>query len=270
MTRKTIGRTIPPPRRGVFKNASQPGRRVLIAFSGLGHPVFGNFNANWGNLGGVPVGLGSAAGLARTGLLYGGYLPDAGWDPVAKVIISSVINAVGYGNLEQGVYDQPEPVIYPVLSGPILEIPQKSAVPQQTNQPEFLPGWPEEWKKQPGDEPGWIEDQWEYPQEEPVAFWDGVSAVVDIFQGQTPGGNVMATPLAMAQPTGGLSGPSGTLQTMGSKVTVDTATGKVTPCRRRRRRRLLTPTDLNDLAALKTIVGGGQSMNFAVMKAVRR
>lgn len=54
------------------------------------------------------------------------------------------------------------------------------------------------------------------------------------------------------------------------KVTVDTKTGKVTKCGRRRRRRLLTPTDLNDLAALKTIVGGGQAMNFAVMKAVRR
>lgn len=55
-----------------------------------------------------------------------------------------------------------------------------------------------------------------------------------------------------------------------SKITIDTATGKVTACRRRRRRRLLTPTDLNDLAALKTIVGGGQAMSFAVMKAVRR
>ncbi len=39
---------------------------------------------------------------------------------------------------------------------------------------------------------------------------------------------------------------------------------------RRRRPRLLTPTDLSDLAALKTITGGGQALNFAVMKAVRR
>lgn len=38
----------------------------------------------------------------------------------------------------------------------------------------------------------------------------------------------------------------------------------------RRRRRLLTPTDLNDLAALQTIVGKGDVMKFAVMKAVRR
>ena len=40
--------------------------------------------------------------------------------------------------------------------------------------------------------------------------------------------------------------------------------------RRRRRRRLLTPTDLNDLAALKTIAGGGEQLKFAIMKAVRR
>lgn len=40
--------------------------------------------------------------------------------------------------------------------------------------------------------------------------------------------------------------------------------------RRRRRRRLLTPTDLGDLAALKTLVGNGDALKFAVMKAVRR
>ncbi len=57
---------------------------------------------------------------------------------------------------------------------------------------------------------------------------------------------------------------------MPAKVTVDTRTGAVTPCRRRRRRRLLTDSDLADLSALKTIVGGGQAMNFAVQKAVRR
>lgn len=54
------------------------------------------------------------------------------------------------------------------------------------------------------------------------------------------------------------------------QVTVDTFTGKVTPCRRRRRRRLLTPTDLSDLAALATIVGKGDALKLAVTKAVRR
>lgn len=73
---------------------------------------------------------------------------------------------------------------------------------------------------------------------------------------------------------GGGSGPP-PVQTVGPggpprTVTVDTVTGKVTPCRRRRRRRLLTSSDLADLASLKAIVGGGAAMNAAVVKAVRR
>ncbi len=57
---------------------------------------------------------------------------------------------------------------------------------------------------------------------------------------------------------------------MPAQVTVDTRTGAVKPCRRRRRRRLLTPTDLSDLAALATIVGKGDALKFAVTKPVRR
>lgn len=33
------------------------------------------------------------------------------------------------------------------------------------HEPEFLPGWPEEWKKQPGDPAGWDPEQWVYPQQ---------------------------------------------------------------------------------------------------------
>lgn len=64
-----------------------------------------------------------------------------------------------------------------------------------------------------------------------------------------------------------LSGPAPTVPTT---VTVDTRTGKVTPCKRRRRRRLLTSSDLQDLAALATIVGKGDALKMAVAKAVRR
>lgn len=39
---------------------------------------------------------------------------------------------------------------------------------------------------------------------------------------------------------------------------------------RKRRRRLLTPTDLADLAALKTITGNNDALKYAVMKAVRK
>lgn len=56
-----------------------------------------------------------------------------------------------------------------------------------------------------------------------------------------------------------------------AQVTVDTRTGQVTKCKRRRRRRLLTPTDLSDLAALQALVGkGSTALNMAVAKAVRR
>lgn len=47
-------------------------------------------------------------------------------------------------------------------------------------------------------------------------------------------------------------------------------TGEYTKVPRRRRRRLLTGSDLKDLAALRTIVGGGQCMNGAVVQAIRR
>lgn len=67
--------------------------------------------------------------------------------------------------------------------------------------------------------------------------------------------------------TGNTSTPS----SVPANVTVNTRTGQVTACRRRRRRRLVTPTDISDLAALQALVGKGSSaMNLAVAKAVRR
>lgn len=57
----------------------------------------------------------------------------------------------------------------------------------------------------------------------------------------------------------------------GSKNMVyDPNKGKWIKRRTRRRRRLITPTDLNDLAALKTIVGGGQALTAATIRAVGR
>ncbi len=102
-------------------------------------------------------------------------------------------------------------------------------------------------------------------QEVPVAVdWGDIvgSALGSIAQG-------IAGPTV--QPALGFGGTygGGTSVGMPTKVTVDTVTGKITPCRRRRRRRLLTASDLNDLAALKTIIGGGSAMNAAVVKAIR-
>lgn len=103
-----------------------------------------------------------------------------------------------------------------------------------------------------------------------AGFWDYVSTGIDLIQGQIPG-----TPGYGGGGGAGFGGGGGNYpvdpgpMTPPQKVTVDTRTGKITPCRRRRRRRLLTASDINDLAALKAIVGGGQAMNLAVAKAVR-
>lgn len=92
--------------------------------------------------------------------------------------------------------------------------------------------------------------------------WGNVlSGAIDIAQGQRPGGGSTYSPLPFAGP--------GTTQ-VPAQVTVDTRTGEVKPCRRRRRRRLLTPTDLSDLAALAAVVGKGDALKLAVAKAVRR
>lgn len=91
------------------------------------------------------------------------------------------------------------------------------------------------------------------------------SGFIDILQGQQVGGG------AQQSFVGPLSSPLPTAPGVPAQVTVDTRTGKVTPCRRRRRRRLLTPTDMADLASLQTLVGkGSDAMKFAVTKAVRR
>lgn len=52
-------------------------------------------------------------------------------------------------------------------------------------------------------------------------------------------------------------------------VTVDTVTGKVTVCRRRRRRRLLTETDFNDLMRIATLPNK-DTVKIALAKAIGR
>ncbi len=97
--------------------------------------------------------------------------------------------------------------------------------------------------------------------------WGGLANLgIDFLQGQTGAQGQQLAPLT--QYPGYYGGPSGV--TPPAKVTVDTRTGAVHACRRRRRRRLLTPTDLSDLAALAAVVGKGDALKLAVAKAVRR
>lgn len=53
-------------------------------------------------------------------------------------------------------------------------------------------------------------------------------------------------------------------------LTYDCKTGKLSARKRRRRRRLITPTDLGDLASIVAIAGKGGGMNQAIAAAVRR
>lgn len=120
-------------------------------------------------------------------------------------------------------------------------------------------------------EPGeWIPDTYEpaYPgqpqtEETPVAMdWGDFAqgAIQGVISGLLPGQTGATPPFSGTPPA-----------LTPTKVTVDTRTGAVTKCSRRRRRRLLTPTDLSDLAALQALVGKGSSaLNMAVAKAVRR
>lgn len=190
--------------------------------------------------------------------------------------------SLGSGPLESGVFDRPEPEIPGVLSGPlgrgiagVLNPIARSDAVSVEMEPErgggFEPGGPFEdapatdWSEYRVEEIPGTGQPWIIHEESEMAVdWGQViSGAVDIVQGQRVGGGPSTSFAGM---TGPYPAPSGTPRT----VTVDTVTGQVKPCRRRRRRRLLTPTDLSDLAALAAVVGKGDALKLAVAKAVRR
>lgn len=126
------------------------------------------------------------------------------------------------------------------------------------------------------------------PEEEPL-IWDDAVGYFDTAVGwydTLSGGNQQIAPsypnmgqLAAAAAPPPLAGPVGVQTTMAEGACgpvgprygkICLATGVVTPLRRRRRRRLLTSGDLSDLAAAKSIIGGGAGLNALVVKAVRR
>ena len=98
-------------------------------------------------------------------------------------------------------------------------------------------------------------------EEEPMADWgDLVDFGIDILQQRITG-----TP-----PPSARAGFVGTPQMVSLPPSGAAACPPGYRTRRKGRRpRLLTDRDLSDLAALKTITGGGQALNFAVMKAIR-
>lgn len=101
-------------------------------------------------------------------------------------------------------------------------------------------------------------------------FWDIAGGIVDIFQddpSQPLPGPVYAG--AQYQPSSFAPYNPGTNPGGSTKVTVDTKTGKITKCGRRRRRRLLTESDFNDLMRISTLPNK-ETVRVALAKAVGR
>ncbi len=92
-----------------------------------------------------------------------------------------------------------------------------------------------------------------------------ISGSIDLLQGQPVGNLPSFMPTGPAMGTGDPN-YNGNAPT---NVTVNTKTGKVTPCRRRRRRRLLTEGDFNDLMRIATLPSK-QNVAVALSKAVGR
>lgn len=216
----------------------------------------------------TPTGYGPAR-LANVAAALGG--------GIQELPTSNAPPPVGYGNRATRALIAAKPLILDVVaaavgggtksgSPPYAATIGVAAVPSSpwTNpqgQPTTL-DWPTDWDWETWDRenPG----QTGLPEtdgESTVAVdWGGLANLgIDFLQGQVTGPQSFAGPSTMGTPA-----------PLPAQVTVDTRTGQVKPCRRRRRRRLLTPTDLSDLAALSAIVGKGDALKLAVAKAVRR
>ncbi len=129
----------------------------------------------------------------------------------------------------------------------------------------FAPG--EVWGPEPA-EPNPLDEE-----EEMAIDWGGaIGGFIDALQGQAPGGGLPSgLPSYFAGPTSGTGPtqiPSGGAALPPSAAFRVNQYGQVVRCRRRRRR-LLTNSDLKDLAALKTITGNNDALKMAVIKAVR-
>lgn len=108
-------------------------------------------------------------------------------------------------------------------------------------------------------------------EDEEVPIIDGwFGDIIDVFQGQygAPASPSFAQPAFQPSPyVSPTARPAGQAASPPGAAPMLDRYGR--PCRRRRRRRLLTNSDLKDLAALKTITGNNDALKMAVIKAVR-
>lgn len=236
------------------------------------------------------AGLGANFGFGlQGGLNLPTYLPEGGWVAGAKTIIADVLTSVGYGDLEQGVFDRTEPGIPVVLHPDVLT--RSPTIPDES--PEFIgiygPRPPTDWDE--------VYRQYEIlnpPEEEVSHDWGhlirqgietftgiGVPQVQQLVGGPTAGGTIVgpASTLQTQSFVGGGGGappmatnalcpPSGSC---GPRyLTYDCKTGQMSLRRRRRRRRLLTEGDKQDLGVIVAMFGKGAAAQIALAAAVKR
>lgn len=91
----------------------------------------------------------------------------------------------------------------------------------------------------------------------------------DVFQSGLDIYSSMQTPAIFPQYQYGSGGPGRPASTAPATVTVDTRTGKVTPCRRRRRKPLLTQADYNMILQIAQLPNN-QNTRIALAKGVAR
>lgn len=257
-----------------------------------GDPVIAHVTYQWrsawepGGAGGAPTGPPS---LSLPDMPWGLSAVDAWLEQVRGIYgyegIPGLPGAVGPSIHGTGVFDAPMPSVPVLRDQPVPEWEPAAS----TEDVEYGPGWPDEWKKQPGDPAGWDPNQWEYPQEEEVAHDWGhlIRQGIETFTGIGQPPVFSPTPLA----GGTIVGPASTMQTAtlpGGPVTTnalcppagscggpryltyDCKTGQMSVRRRRRRRRLLTDGDKQDLGTIVAMFGKGAAAQIALAAAVKR
>jgi len=210
--------------------------------------------------------------------------PDSVLDAVGEFVLAwanQTLDAPG-----ESVFNVPVQVLGPEANIPMVPSPQPQAVVPQAaylpdttvinpgydtegtiyEEPLFEPG--NEWYARTG-ETDWakVYDEWvilNQPKEEPVFDW--LESATTLGQlGTAVGWWGGDSGLVAAPPVVQPGGPSG----MPAKVTVDTRTGKITKCKRRRRRKLLTESDFNVLLRVATLPNK-ENVRIVLGKAIGR
>jgi len=134
----------------------------------------------------------------------------------------------------------------PELDQEESEVPPIAFIPPTAGQ-----GEPDPYEPEPGSQT---------EEDEPMpSFWDFVNPIIDVAQGQSPGGSPYTSNYVAATPPGAITN---------APVTINPRTGRPV-CKRRRRRRLLTESDFNDLMRIATLPNK-QNVTVALAKAVGR